>query len=178
MVMAVIVICVVLAFIHPASAEEPMPASTDRTPVVLDGRVVIEVGESGTWSPQQRATEINRILRAAAADPEPVNLVIAEHEGYPVIRMGDWHLVTVTDSDVLPGMDSGEQAQRWLQSVEEALLRARRERSAAYLSTAWVHVLGALVLAALLHWLLGRISLRVPARWARGRNGPLSQLGY
>ena len=65
---------------------------TDKAPVVLDGRKLFEVGESGTWSPAQRAAEVNRILRAAAADPEPVNLVLAEHDGYPTIRMGDWQI--------------------------------------------------------------------------------------
>ena len=102
-----------------AAAQEPTvtPAMGDKMPVILDGRMLFEVGESGTWSPAQRAAEINRILRAAAVDPEPVDLVLAEHDGYPTIRMGDRHVLSVTDSDVLPGMDAGEQAQRWLQTV-------------------------------------------------------------
>ena len=123
---------------------------SDKAPVMLDGRTLFEVGESGTWSPSQRAAEINRILRAAAIDPEPVNLVLAEHDGHPTIRMGDWHLLTVTDSDVLPGMDAGEQAQRWLQIVEAALLQARSERTAAYLFGAAARAAGVLGLAALL----------------------------
>jgi potassium-dependent mechanosensitive channel len=153
-----------------APAQDPTPPpATDKMPVMLDGRVLFEVGESGTWSPTQRAREINRILRAAAADPEPVNLTLAEHDGLPTIRMGDWHLLTVTDSDVVTGMDPGEQAQRWLQIVEAALLEARLERSAAYLSAAWLRVAAALGLAALLHWLLGRISRRLPVRLTRRR---------
>jgi small-conductance mechanosensitive channel len=154
-------------------AQDPTPLPmTDKMPVVLDGRVLFEVGESGTWSPEQRAREINRILRAAAADPEPVNLTLAEHDGFPTIRMGDWHLLTVTDSDVVTGMDPGEQAQRWLQTVEAALLQARLERSTPYLSAAWLRVVAAFVLAALLHWLLGRISRRLPVRLTRRRGLP------
>ena len=112
---------------------------------MLDGRVLFEVGESGTWSPQQRAREINRVLDAAAAAPQPVNLLLAEHDGYPTIRMDEWHLLTVMDSDVLPGMDPGEQAERWLQMVEAALVQARIERSAAYLSAAGLRGLAVLV---------------------------------
>jgi small-conductance mechanosensitive channel len=159
-----------------AAAQDPPPAPvTDKAPVLLDGRVLFAVGESGTWSPPQRATEINRILRAAVADPEPVNLVLAEYEGYPTIRMGEWHLVTVTDSDVLPGMDSAEQAQRWLQTVEAALLQARAERTAAAVTAAWLRVLAAVVAAALLTWVLGRISGRLPVWLAhrRGEHAPL-----
>jgi hypothetical protein len=77
------VVCVLLAAGR-VSAQAPAPAPpTDRVPVVLDGRQLFEVGESGTRSPAQRAAEVNRILRAAVADPEPVNLVLAEHEGWP-----------------------------------------------------------------------------------------------
>jgi small-conductance mechanosensitive channel len=159
-----------------AGQEAPPPPMTDKAPVVLDGRVLFEVGESGTWSPAQRAREINRILRAAAADPEPVNLVLAEHDGYPTIRMGEWHLLTVMDSDVLPGMDPGEQAQRWLQTVEGALLQARAERSPAYLSAAAVRVLGAFALAALVYWLLWRASRRLPVWLARRRRLPTHSL--
>jgi len=145
---------------------------------VLDGRKLFEVGESGTWSPAQRAAEVNRILRAAAADPEPVNLVLAEHDGYPTIRMGDWHLLTVMDSDVLPGMDAGEQAQRWLQIVEAALLRARTERSPGYVLGAALRVGAVVAFAAVLHWLLSRARRRLPLRLARWRALPMhSPLG-
>jgi len=160
------------------SAQEPTPLPlTDKAPVVLDGRVLFEVGESGTWSAEQRAREINRILRAAAATSEPVNLTLAEHDSFPTIRMGDWHLLTVMDSDVLPGMDGGEQAQRWLQTVEAALRQARVERSAAYVGAASLRVTAAFVLAVLLHWLLGRISRRVPVLLARRRGQPAHAAG-
>jgi small-conductance mechanosensitive channel len=161
-----------------ARAQEPTPlAATDKAPIVIDGRVLFEVGEAGTWSPQQRAREINRVLSAAVAAPQPVNLVMAEHDGYPTIRMDEWHLLTVMDSDVLPGMDPGEQAQRWLQTVEAALLEARTERSGSYLAAAAVRLFVALVLAAGVHWLLRRVSRRLSVRLARHGNGAPSALG-
>jgi len=149
---AAVLVVVLCGLAARAAAQDPAqpPPMSDKAPVMLDGRTLFEVGESGTWSPSQRAAEINRILRAAAIDPEPVNLVLAEHDGHPTIRMGDWHLLTVTDSDVLPGMDAGEQAQRWLQIVEAALLQARSERTAAYLFGAAARAAGVLGLAALL----------------------------
>ena len=162
------------ALVSATAAQDPPPAPaplSDKAPVVLDGRVLFEVGESGTWSPQQRAKEINRILLAAATDSEPVNLVLSEYEGYPTVRMGEWHLLTVTDSDVLPGMDSAEQAQRWLQIVEAALLEARADRTTAAVTAAWLRVLAALVAAALLTWAFGRISGRLPVWLAHRRSG-------
>lgn len=167
---AALLLCVLASSV---AAQEPTPIP-DKVPVVLDGRVVFEVGEAGTWSPTQRAAEINRILRAAAVDPEPVNLVLSESEGYPTIRMGDWHLLSVTESDVVPGMEMAEQAQRWLQTVEAALLQAREERSAAYITTAWLRVLAALAAALLCTWIAGRASARLPIWLLRRRGGAVS----
>jgi small-conductance mechanosensitive channel len=161
-----------------ARAQEPTPlAPTDKAPVVIDGRVLFEVGEAGTWSPQQRAREINRVLSAAVAAPQPVGLVMAEHDGFPTIRMDEWHLLTVMDSDVQPGMDPGEQAQRWLQTVEAALLEARSERSAEYLAPAALRTLVALLLAAVVHWLLRRLSRRLSVRLARHGTGAPAAAG-
>jgi potassium efflux system protein len=152
-----------------ASAQEAASSRMDKAPVVLDGRVLFEVGASGTWSAARRAAEINRILRRAVAEPEPTAVLLAEHDGYPTIRMGDWHLVTVTDSDVVPGMDPGEQAERWLQAVDAALGAARRERTPAYTSAAAGLALALIALAAALCWLIRRARRRLPIWLARQR---------
>src|SRR5262249_57376589 len=74
--------------------------------------------------------------------------------------------------------DAGEQAQRWLQIVEAALLQARSERTAAYLFGAAARAAGVLGLAALLTWLLSRVRRRLPLRLAHWRALPMhSPLG-
>src|SRR5512143_2007197 len=153
----------VLAFATAAAAQapRPLPAPGERAPVVLDGRVLFEVGEAGTWSPRQRADRIEQSLVLAAEGSEPIHLELAERDGYPVVRMGDWHLLTIADSDVPLGMDPAEQAERWLQTVEAALQTARAERSSAYRVAAALRLLGVFLVAGLLHWSMRMASRRL-----------------
>ena len=168
---------VALCAAAPASAQEPTAtALTERAPVVLDGRVLFEVGEAGTWSPQQRAAGIGRALRGAADGGEPVHLELAEHDGYPTIRMGAWHLLTVTDSDTPMGVDPGEQAQRWQEVVEAALVQAQDERRAGYRTAAALQVAAALGLAGLAHALLWLVRRRLPHWLVRRLGLPLRSL--
>ena len=163
----------VLAFATAAAAQDPppLPAPGERAPVVLDGRVLFEVGEAGTWGPRQRADRIEQSLILAAEGSEPIHLELAERGGYPVVRMGEWHLLTIADSDVPLGMDPAEQAERWLQTVEAALQTARAERSSAYRVAAALRLLGVCLIVALLHWLLRVASRRLPLRLAHGLPG-------
>ncbi|MDX2169801.1 MAG: mechanosensitive ion channel [Deltaproteobacteria bacterium] len=152
----------------PAAAQDPAPPPlTERAPVMLDGRTLFEVGEAGTWSAAQRAAGISAALGAAAAGSEPVHLELAEHDGYPTLRMGAWHLVTVADSDVPMGVDAGEQAQRWQQIIEAALARAQRERSPAERLAAAGRAAAIVGLAALLHGLVLFIRRHLPGALAR-----------
>ncbi len=149
--------------------EIPSP-TIDKAPVVLDGRTLFEVGAAGAWTAQQRADGINCLLRDAVTAGEPITVDLVERDGYQTIRLSASHLLTVMDSDVVPGMDPGEQAQRWLKSVEAAELQARQERTTAYLVGAGLRTLAALALAAVLHWLLWQTRRRLPlwlARWRK-----------
>ncbi len=162
-----------------AAAQDPtpLPVLGERAPVVLDGRVLFAVGESGTWSPQQRAARIEQSLRTAADGSEPVHLELAERDGYPIVRMGQWHLLTIAESDVPLGMDAGEQAERWLQTVDAALQRARGERSAAYRVAAAARLLGVFLIAVLLHWGLRVVRRRLPGRIARALSMERADVG-
>lgn len=170
--------CCLLAAVAAAQDPTPAPAPGERAPVVLDGMVLFEVGEAGSWSPAQRAARIAEGLRAAAESGEPVHLELGERDGSPIVRMGEWHLLTIADSDVPPGMDPAEQAERWLQVIDAALQRAQRERSAAYRAAAAARLAGAILAAAVLHWLLRRASRRLHARLVQAAGaGPTWQTG-
>ncbi len=159
--------CIASGAVRGDEEPAPSPAMGERAPVVLDGRVLFEVGKLEAWSPQRRAARVAELLRGAVKGSEPILLVLAEHDGHPIVRMGEWHLFTVAESDVPPGMDRGEQAERWMLIVDQALQRARTERSAAYVWQAGLRGLGAITLAALLYWLLGIAARRLPLRLAR-----------
>jgi len=156
-----------------AAAQEPTPAPPpgERAPVVLDGRVLFEVGEAGTWSPTQRAARIAEGLTAAADGSEPIHLELGERDAMPIVRLGDWHLLSVADSDVPPGVDPAEQAARWMMIVDAALQRARAERGASYRGAAALRVVLVLLLALALHRLLRFAGHRLPVRLARARAG-------
>ncbi len=139
----------------------------DKAPVVLDGRTLFEVGAAGTWTAEQRADEISCLLRDAIAAADPIVVELTERDGDQTIRLGPWQLLTVMDSDVVPGMDPSEQARRWASTVRSAELRARQERTAPYLAGAGLRTLAAIVVAAALHWLLGRLRRRLRSRLTR-----------
>ena len=136
--------------------------------MVLDGRTLFEVGAAGTWTAQQRADEITCLLRDAVMEDAATTVDLVERDGHHTIRLGTRHLLTVMGGDVAPGMDPGEQAQRWLKVVEAAERQARRERTTPYLVGAGLRTLAAAALAAVLHWLLWHTRRRLPlwlARW-------------
>lgn len=137
--------------------------------MVLDGRTLFEIGAAGAWTAQERAEEINCLLRDAVTTGEPITVDLVERDGYQTIRLDAWHLLTVMDSDVVPGMEPSEQAQRWSKSVEVAELQARRERTTQYLVGAALRTLAALALAAVMHWLLWQTRRRLPRRLAHWR---------
>jgi small-conductance mechanosensitive channel len=151
------------------AVEAPPSSTTDKAPVVLDGRTLFEIGAAGTWTAQRRAEEINCLLRDAVTAGEPITVDLVDRDGYQTIRLGAWHLLTVMDSDVVPGMDPSEQAQRWSKSVEAAELQARRERTTPYLVSAGLRTFAALALAAVLHWFLWQTRRRLPLRLAQWR---------
>lgn len=144
-------------------------------PVVLDGRVLFRLAESGSYSAVERAEEISCRLEEAVNSSQPSDLTITGHPGMPTIRLGDQHLLTVVEADVVPGKSLEEQAQAWLRQLDAALARARAERTPAYVHRAWVFALATVLGAICAHWLLRWASRRQRAwmhRWAGRRARP------
>jgi len=136
----------------PNLAQTPPSRSVQNAPVVLDGRVVFEVGAAGSYSAQKRAEIISNLL-AEVRKAEQIEVELGQESGATVIRANDEILLTVTERDAENLQVQGE---RWVKTVEAALQRSQEERSPAYvrqqvLAMAGI-VLASIVLFVLLQW--------------------------
>jgi len=108
----------------------------EKAPIVLDGYELFEVEPSGNFSAQERANQVNQLLQekldGAIATNTPPEVKIVEHNGQVSLQVNGRHLISVTESDMMPGHPSLEQAQLWQNEIQQALQRARRERTPIY----------------------------------------------
>lgn len=131
--------------------------SASRASVVVDGNEIFQVSDSGTYEADDRASDINSLLQEVVeAGKVPEIQVEAENPNLPTILLDGRHLLTVTDGDLVPGRTKTSQARRWASELDAAFLRAQQERSLPYLRGAVAQALGALAIAIVLHWALGR----------------------
>ncbi|ERN40349.1 small-conductance mechanosensitive channel [Rubidibacter lacunae KORDI 51-2] len=146
-------------------------ANNERAPVVLDGRVLFRVGDAGRFSAEERAYLIGRALRQELRDDLDnleVDLDVRTNDQLVVIRSVDsgLNLVTVADEDVLPGNSPLHQANTWKNTIEQAIAKARMERSPSYRLRALLMSVGAVGLALLLHLAFGFLRQLVPRAFA------------
>lgn len=135
--------------------------STSSAPIVLDGRQLFIVSQSGRYTAQARADDANRVLqqKVRIAEP-PVSVKIDESKELPIIQVDGAHLLTVTQEDAPPGRTAKEQAQIWAGRLEQAIQEAQQQRSRAYIQQAILLSIGAVVLAIAASSVLGWIWLR------------------
>jgi len=142
----------VLGLWLPAIAQTPA-----KVPVVLDGAQIFQVSKSGRYNAQERAEAINSQLQNAVQTSQPVRVRIEQRNQLPTILLNDRYLLTVTESDAIPGSTPQEQASIWLQQIQTALQQAQQERTATYLWQTTLLAAGIAFIAAALTWLLGWI---------------------
>jgi len=160
-------IAIFLVAIGPAAVRGAPIEREPKAPVVLDGRVLFHIGASAGHSAQDRARMISARLRREADRPEASWLDGASQDDMLVLRLGGKDLIQLTAADVPPGRSGEDQVQSWLLDIEQALARAKTERSTHYLERAAELSLGAIALAAAVHWLLWRAGRRLPILFAR-----------
>lgn len=118
------------------SQSPPTAKVAERAPIVLDGYELFEVEASGNFSAQERANQVNQLLQekldGAIATETPPEVTIVENNGQVSLQVNNRHLMTVTQGDMMPGQPSLEQAQFWQYQIQQALQRARRERTPIY----------------------------------------------
>ncbi|MDB9517944.1 mechanosensitive ion channel [Roseofilum reptotaenium CS-1145] len=150
----------------PGWAQTQPTEVTTRAKIVLDGYELFEVEASGRFSAEERATRVNQLLqekldRAIATDTPP-EVTIVQNNGQVSLQVNNRHLVTLTASDMMmPGQPSLEQAERWQNEIEQALQRARRERTPIYrawaIKMALIASAAAIALQSLWFWLQRRL---------------------
>ena len=146
-----------------------VPDAIAKAPVLLDGQVLFEVGASGNFTAQERAEIINQALAETVRSPDPIDVDVEQNGPTYTIRTGeDRVLVTLTQSDVIPGSRSSAQAYQWRQKIEQALRQSQFERTSGYRRQvallAAIVFLGAIVLNLGIRF-LGQIASLQLRRW-------------
>jgi potassium efflux system protein len=123
-------------------------------PVVLDGRELFELGAAGPFSARERVQRaeigLRQFLRSPSPDPK---VIIASLNGNETIRLNDRHLLTVTDSDIEPGLTTIEQTEIWRDLLIVELQRSIQERQPQYFQTQQLKAFQILGIAAILYLL-------------------------
>lgn len=147
----------------PTLAQSASEMSAAKAPVVLDGRELFSIGNSGNFTADERADIINTALLAEVESRKPVDLTVAQDNNSITLRSQstDRALMTVTQGDVLPGLSAYSQALAWQQDLETAIRQARLERSPRYVNQALLFAVGVLLGA-----IAGHFGLRLLARIA------------
>jgi potassium-dependent mechanosensitive channel len=131
--------------------------NASRAAVVVDGNAIFQVSDSGGYEASDRADDINILLQQVVEEGQvPEIQVQADNPNLPTILLNGRHLLTVTDSDLVPGRTKVSQARRWASDLDAAFLQAQQERSIPYLRWAAIQAVGALAIALILHLALGR----------------------
>ena len=149
-------ICATFAIVLAVGLWLPAIAQTPaKVPVVLDGEQLFQVSNSGQYSAGERAESIAKQLQNAVQGERPIQVEIEQRNQLPTILLNDRYLLTVTERDAIPGSTPQEQASNWVQQIQEALQRAKAERTTAYLWQTALLAAGIVLIAAALTWTLG-----------------------
>ena len=162
----------------PGFAQSSPNSRAAQAPVVLDGRVLFQVGNFGNFTATERAAIVNAALEQEVRASEPTAIEVAEENQQTIIRSqpSDRALLTVTERDVLQGTNPASQGRFWSRLIQAALRQGQLERSPVYLRQALVFsavvLLGAIATHLLL-WLVERLLTRQISRYLGHPASPL-----
>lgn len=169
-IVALLLVLLWLLLFGPAWAEKPPEKAVVKVPVMLDGRELFRVSDSGDSPAAERAKNINALLEdkldTALRSGKALSVKIALQNEQITLRINDRYLVTVTARDTISGMTLAEQAQIWQETLLHAIALAKYERTAAYKTLATKLTLGSII---------GAIALQCGLIWI-GRRSRRRQL--
>ena len=170
----------------PSSAKSPLANGSAEAPVVVDGRVLFKVRNSGNFTAAERAGIINSNLEQEVQSPKAVKIEVVQENRLTIIRSRrdvnatpaseERDLVTITEGDVIPGTSPIRQANIWRDLIEEALRQGQLERTPLYYRQAWLYSIGVLLGAIALHFslrVLGKLASHQLKRWLGHPASPL-----
>jgi potassium-dependent mechanosensitive channel len=129
---------------------------TPTAAIILDGRRLFVVSQSGRYTAEERAEDANRVLQQKVKAAEPaVPVTIDQSQNLPIIQIDGAHLLTVTPEDAPPGRTAKEQAQVWAGRLEQAIKEAQEQRSFGYIQQAILLSIGYIILALTCSYVLG-----------------------
>ncbi|WP_204104042.1 MULTISPECIES: mechanosensitive ion channel domain-containing protein [Spirulina sp. CCY15215] len=128
-----------------------------KVPVVLNGRVVFEVGAFEEFKAGDRAQSISDRLQEISESQKTPKIVIENQNKSIVVRVNDLYLLTVTEQDLREGRTPREQAEFWTQRLRQVLREAQKEKQPEYLRNRGLFGGAILLVAIALHWVIGRV---------------------
>ncbi len=148
-----------------------------KAPVVIDGREIFPVGKTGATAAGERVALIRDELLQAIRDDSFSEVIIEEQAGLPVLYLvynrppeGERgedsnldipqdrrYLFTVTKEDLIGKKSNRETAVDLKLEIEQAIARAKKERSSAYIQRQGIITCGLLLLAVFLTRLLTQL---------------------
>ncbi|EAZ91289.1 hypothetical protein CY0110_11717 [Crocosphaera chwakensis CCY0110] len=142
-----------VGFVTPILGQEKPTA-----PIMLEGRTLFYVSESGQYTAEQRAKEANSQLGKIFTEGEsPISVGIDTNQDVPIITINDRYFLSVTSNDVPVGKSLQGQALAWKNTLEIAISKSEYERKPQYYIKAIIIAIAILFLAFILSWKLGAI---------------------
>lgn len=123
-------------------------------PIVIDGRAVLNVGGIAGFPAKERAEFASQVLSDLIRSTPPtasIRVDSLKRGDLITLRANTRHLLTITDADVIAGIEMSEQAQIWQQRIQQTLQIAQQHRTAAYQRMAVLLSLAILAGAIALH---------------------------
>lgn len=103
--------------------------------IVVGGQGLFEVGGIDSFSASQRASianaQLERILGATPPDV-PIQLEVSTQGELTTIWIEERLLLTMTEGDMVEGLDPAIQAEQWVAVLEQAIAQAQLERTPRY----------------------------------------------
>ena len=132
----------------------PVDYLENKAPVMIDGRVLFQVGGIEEFSPKERAEFANTVLKDTlqTSPGQPLRVRVSSRGDLATIRVSGRHLLTITQGDFMMGVEPQEQAEDWAQRIQTGLDQAQLERTPAYRRRALWHGLGWIAAAIIFHF--------------------------
>ncbi|MDJ0572876.1 MAG: mechanosensitive ion channel [Pleurocapsa sp. MO_192.B19] len=130
-----IILIVVLILGKPIKYAQAIDTNNQsKAPVLLDGQVLFEVANFGIFPAKERADQINQALidTVKFSKKITIDLVKVEREITLQNTADRRHLLTVTQADVISAASPYNQAIFWKPRIQEALNKAKKERTKTY----------------------------------------------